>query len=76
MILFTTRTCPKCEVVKKHISDWSNVTVMDIGTPDGMAEYIMNDIRSREVPVLVDADIVQIGAQPIIEYLKKKGIAK
>ena len=76
MILFTTKTCPKCELVKKHITDWNAVEVMDIGTSDGMAEFLMCNIKTREVPILVDSETICTGPQSIIAYLKDKGAAQ
>ena len=69
MILLTSKDCVPCQVVKEHMNQLMHISIMDIDSPDGMAESAYHNIKS--VPALItDSDHIVLGASSIIAYLQ------
>lgn len=56
--LFTTKACPKCEVVKRYIEEHKikNICVMDCATPEGRGKAIKYELRAAPTLVITDND--------------------
>jgi len=59
--LFTQPDCDKCEYVKGKIPAGLEVTIMDLTTPDGMAEAAYYELIGKHTPILVvdEAEVVE-----------------
>ena len=74
VVLFTQPDCKKCEYVKEKIPGGLDVTIMDLTTPDGMAEAAFYELIGKHTPILVvdEAEVVE-GAVNIKNRLTQLG---
>jgi len=73
-ILFTQPDCQKCDFVKDHIPEGLELDIMDLNTPDGMAEAAYHELIGKHTPLLlVDGVEVVEGAIEIKNKLISLG---
>ena len=71
-VLLTSDTCAPCKIVKQRIAEngWT-VEVLDLNTPEGVAQARKHSVRN--VPSLItDDSTLVVGAENILKYLEGK----
>ena len=72
LILFTQPNCQKCDWVKERIPDGLDVKIMDLKSPEGMAEAAFYELIGKPTPILiVDEEEVVLGAAKIKKRLEE-----
>jgi glutaredoxin len=52
-VVYTTKTCPKCEQLKKALKGWgADFENIDMGTPEALTELRVNGVFTLAAPVL------------------------
>lgn len=62
ILLFTQPGCKKCDYVKEKIPENLDIKIMDITTPEGMAEAAFHGLVNKYTPILVVDDDIFEGA--------------
>lgn len=53
VIIYTTKTCPKCEILKKMLQEKGiNFKTADMSTPESLTELRVNGVFTLTAPVL------------------------
>lgn len=52
-VVYSTKTCPKCEQLKKALKGWgADFETIDMGTPEALTELRVNGVFTLAAPVL------------------------
>lgn len=70
VLLFTKPECEKCDYVKAKIPEDLNVQILDMTTPDGMAQAAYYELLEKYTPILVVGDEIVEGAIKIKKKMK------
>lgn len=59
MKLFVTKSCPKCEIVKRRLAEMDpaerpDIDILDMGTAEGLALAAYYEITLKTAPILLD----------------------
>jgi glutaredoxin len=56
-VIYSTKTCPKCEQLKKTLKGWgADFEAIDMGTPEALTELRVNGVFTLAAPVLQIGD--------------------
>lgn len=71
VLLFTKPECQKCDYVKARIPEDLNVKIMDMTSPEGMAQGAYYELLEKYTPILVVGDDIVEGAIKIKRRMRE-----